>query len=146
MATNLEDPEAGELWPIEERDPELVAWMRSVGIRPATRSLHRPRYVAKRRPAWLAFLLRVSERMAAAPGRLFRSARSPRGRSRMPENLEVWENSEFWPLPDRDPEVTERLRAAGVRLATASLDRPRRVAKRRPAWAAFLLTLLKVRG
>ena len=49
--------------------------------------------------------------------------------------------AEWYPLLDRDPELTDRLRAAGVRVATHSLDRPRHVAKHRPRWLAFLLTL-----
>lgn len=52
----------------------------------------------------------------------------------------------LYPLLDRDPELTERLRAAGIRVATHSLDRPRHVAKHRPRWLAFFLRVVGVRG
>ena len=38
--------------------------------------------------------------------------------------------------------LEDRLRAAGIRLATRSTDRPRRAAKLRPRWLAFLLGLV----
>jgi hypothetical protein len=142
VAANLEHAEVEEPWPIEERDPERVAWMRAAGIRPATRSLDRPRHVARKRPGWLAFLLRS----CAAAERLLTSIGKPGGNSRVRADPEECELAEIWPMPERDPEVTERLRAAGVRLATRSLDRPRRVARRRPAWLVFLLTLVGARG
>ena len=134
MATNLEDPEAGELWPIEERDPELVAWMRSVGIRPATRSLHRPRYVARRRPFWLAFLLRRADAIAVLGRRLLGK---PRKQSEGDLEFEQ-QLREIWPVPDRESPLI-------IRPATRSLDRPRYVAKRRPAWLAFLLRVATAR-
>jgi hypothetical protein len=140
MAIDLEDAEAE--WPLVEQDPERVAWLRAAGIRPATRSLDRPRHVARPRAAWLAFLLRVADAVAAAGRRLLGIQRKP-----SQDDLELdLQLSEIWPVPERDPEVAERMRAAGIRLATDSLDRPRRVAKPRPAWAAFLLTMLKVRS
>jgi hypothetical protein len=52
----------------------------------------------------------------------------------------------IWPMPDRDHEGVERSRVLRIRPATQSLHRPRRVAKRRPAWLAFLLTLVGTRG
>jgi hypothetical protein len=48
----------------------------------------------------------------------------------------------LWPRKDVDPELDARLRAAGVRIPTRSLDRPRVVVKPRPAWLAFLITLV----
>ena len=54
-------------------------------------------------------------------------------------NAEVADN-----LPRTDDlELDERLRAAGVKLATTSLDRPRSPVRLRPRWLAFLLTLVK---
>jgi hypothetical protein len=38
-----------------------------------------------------------------------------------------------------EAEFLERLRAAGVKLAEGSLDRPRVIVKQRPWWLAFLI-------
>lgn len=57
MLTHLEEPEADERWPRKDVDPDFDERMRAAGVRVPTRSLARPRYVAKQRPAWLAFLL-----------------------------------------------------------------------------------------
>ncbi|HEX8906958.1 MAG TPA: hypothetical protein VF771_19055 [Longimicrobiaceae bacterium] len=46
------------------------------------------------------------------------------------------------PAVDEDRALQDRLRAAGVQLATRSLDRPRTPVKLRPRWLAFLLTLV----
>jgi len=86
--------------------------MRSVGIRPATRSLHRPRYVAKRRPRWLAFLLRS----CAAAGRLLPSIGKLGVDRREQADLEERELAAIWPMPERDHEGTA-LDAARVRRA-----------------------------
>jgi hypothetical protein len=48
----------------------------------------------------------------------------------------------LWPRKDVDPEFDEEMRAAGFRIPTRSLDRPRVVVKPRPAWLAFLITLV----
>jgi hypothetical protein len=42
----------------------------------------------------------------------------------------------------KDAEFLERLRAGGVRLATASPNRPRVTVKQRPRWWAFVLRTL----
>jgi hypothetical protein len=42
--------------------PDEVAWMRQRGIKPATRPWTPPTPV-RQRPAWLAFLLRTSDRV-----------------------------------------------------------------------------------
>lgn len=56
------------------------------------------------------------------------------------------ETMEMWPDDGEDGALKERLREGGVRLATQPLDRPREVVKLRPAWLAFLLTLLRPRA
>jgi hypothetical protein len=139
MLPHLEEAEADERWPRKHVDPEYDGRMRAAGMRVPAHSLDRPRYVAKRRPAWLAFLLRV-----AAAGKP--SALRPLKRTHCNVHLQTEEEEEIWPPPGRDPEVAARLSAAGVRLATRSLDRPRRLARRRPAWLALLLRSLRVRG
>ena len=53
---------------------------------------------------------------------------------------------EMWPEDEDERALNERLRAAGVRLPTHSLDRPRELVKLRPAWLAFLLSLVRVRA
>jgi len=52
------DRRLSEVWPVPDRNP----YERSAPlvIRPATQSLDRPRHVARRRPGWLAFLLRMA--------------------------------------------------------------------------------------
>ena len=132
MATDLE-AEAGEL--IEERDPELVARMRAAGIRLATRSLDRPRHVARRRPFWQAFFLRRADAIAGWGRRLLGK---PRKQSE--DDLEFERQlSELWPVPNRESPLI-------IRPATRSLYRPRHVARRRPAWLAFLLRVTGARG
>lgn len=49
---------------------------------------------------------------------------------------------ERWPRKDVDPEYDAEMRALGFRIPTRSLDRPRVVVKPRPAWLAFLITLI----
>jgi hypothetical protein len=56
------------------------------------------------------------------------------------------ETGETWTQADEARALEERLRAGGVRLATKSLDRPRTVVKPRPAWLAFLMTLVSARS
>jgi hypothetical protein len=56
---DLEEAELAEIWPAAIRDGKGVERVGALRVRPATRSLHRPRHVARRRPALLAFLLRV---------------------------------------------------------------------------------------
>ena len=48
----------------------------------------------------------------------------------------------LWPRKDVDPEFDEEMRAAGFRIPTRTLDRPRVVVKPRPAWLAFLINLV----
>jgi|GEM_PF-2734709 hypothetical protein len=48
----------------------------------------------------------------------------------------------LYPRRDVDPEFDEEMRAAGFRIPTRSLHRPRVLVKPRPAWLAFLLTLV----
>jgi len=48
--------------------------------------------------------------------------------------------------PEEERALIERLKAAGYRMPTRSLDRPRQLAKRRPAWLAFLFSLLRAKG
>lgn len=48
----------------------------------------------------------------------------------------------LWPRKDVDPVFDEEMRAAGFRIPTRTLDRPRVVVKPRPAWLAFLITLV----
>ena len=48
----------------------------------------------------------------------------------------------LYPRKDVDPDFDERMRAAGVRIPTRSLHRPRILVKPRPAWLAFLITLV----
>ena len=43
--------------------------------------------------------------------------------------------------PDEERALDERLVAAGMRLPTKSFDRPRVLARRRPRWKAFLITV-----
>jgi len=52
------------------------------------------------------------------------------------------EKDALWPRQDVDPEFDEAMRAAGFRIPTRSLDRPRVVVRPRPAWIAFLITLV----
>jgi len=52
----------------------------------------------------------------------------------------------MYPRRDVDPELDERLRAAGVRIATRSLDRPRILVKLRPTWLAFLIRISVAAG
>jgi hypothetical protein len=52
------------------------------------------------------------------------------------------EKDALWPRKDVDPAFDEEMRAAGFRIPTRSLDRPRVVVKPRPAWLAFLITLV----
>src|ERR1700741_434272 len=125
--------EAGENHPRRPFDPVMDEWLGGMGVRVATHSLDRPRIVVKPRPAWLPFLAMVPA--GAAPGR--------RSYSRPSRPVEI-DPDEI--LPERDPEVATRLCDAGIRLATHSLDRPRVVVKRRPAWLAFLVAALRVRG
>jgi hypothetical protein len=58
VQADLEEAELAAIWPTAI-DWEGVERVGAVRIRRATRSLHRPRHVAERRPALLAFLLRV---------------------------------------------------------------------------------------
>ena len=48
--------------------------------------------------------------------------------------------------PDEERALNERMIAAGYRMSTRSLDRPRQLARRRPAWLAFLFSLLRAKG
>jgi hypothetical protein len=59
VQADLEEAELAEIWPTAISDWESVERVGGLRIRPATRSLHRPRRVAKPRPALLAFLLRL---------------------------------------------------------------------------------------
>jgi hypothetical protein len=43
-----------------------------------------------------------------------------------------------------EAEFLERLRAAGVKLATGELNRPRVIVKQRPRWLAFLVRTLRL--
>ena len=140
MATGLDDMETGELWPLPERDPEVAERLRAAGVRLATQSLDRPRRVARPRPSWLAFLLRRSDDVAAMGRRILRIKRKPSRR-----DLELDQRlSEIWPVPDRDPEGVERQSPLVIRPATRSLDRPRYVARPRPAWLAFLIRMARI--
>ena len=65
MLTHPEQAEANETWPRKDVDPEFDEEMRRLGARIPTRSLDRPRVVVKPRPAWLAFVLRVTSRGSA---------------------------------------------------------------------------------
>ena len=125
------------MWdPEEERalEERLIA----AGFRMPTKSLDRPRVLAKRRPAWLAFLMRQHRRVRELPAifRDFARARERRKTRSEPVNV---------PLPEWDPEeekaLEQRLIAAGYRMPTLSLDRPRVMARRRPRWKAILITL-----
>jgi len=49
---------------------------------------------------------------------------------------------ERWPRQNNDSEFDAEMAAAGFRIPTRPLDRPRVVVKPRPAWLAFLITLL----
>ena len=111
---------AEERWPRRDDDSEFDAEMAAAGFRIPTRPLDRPRVVVKPRPGWLAFLLRLA------------------GRETLP-----FERIELRPLRDRDPELDAVLQAMGVRVATYSLDRPRYVARQRPAWLAFIVRALR---
>jgi hypothetical protein len=48
----------------------------------------------------------------------------------------------LYPREDVDPEFDEAMRAAGARIPTRSFNRPRVLVKPRPAWLAFLITLV----
>jgi hypothetical protein len=48
----------------------------------------------------------------------------------------------LYPRKDVDPELDEAMRAAGARIPTRSFNRPRVLVKPRPAWLAFLITLV----
>lgn len=159
MLTHHEEAADDELWPRKNVDPEMREWMQAQGIRIATRSLDRPRYVAKGRPAWLAFILRTADRVDATVRRLLR--KPPRGADEIDDLGDIWlfrtaddrpqphgraeelgAADEHWPRKDVDPEFDEEMRALGFRVPTRSLDRPRVVVKPRPAWLAFLITLI----
>jgi hypothetical protein len=58
------------------------------------------------------------------------------------EHLTEAEMDALWPRKDVDPEFDEQMRAMGARIPTRSLDRPRVVVRPRPAWLAFLITLV----
>ncbi|HSU16451.1 hypothetical protein [Longimicrobium sp.] len=47
--------------------------------------------------------------------------------------------------PDEERALDARLIAAGYRMPTGSLNRPRRLAKKRPRWLAFLYSLMQGR-
>lgn len=53
------------------------------------------------------------------------------------------ETVEMWPRDDDERALNERLRAAGVQLATTSLVRPREIAKSRPGWLAHVLNWVR---
>jgi hypothetical protein len=48
--------------------------------------------------------------------------------------------------PEEERALDARLIAAGYRMPTRSLNRPRRLAKKRPRWLAFLYSLVRRRG
>ncbi|HKP75683.1 MAG TPA: hypothetical protein VJT67_09085 [Longimicrobiaceae bacterium] len=48
-----------------------------------------------------------------------------------------------WPATDEEHALRERLRAAGVQVATQPLDRPRILVRKRPRWLAFLVALTR---
>lgn len=56
------------------------------------------------------------------------------------------ETVDMGPTDEDEGALNERLRAAGVRLATTSLVRPREIAKSRPGWLAYLLNRVGVRA
>jgi hypothetical protein len=58
------------------------------------------------------------------------------------EQLTEAEMDALWPRKEVDPEFDEQMRAMGARIPTRSLDRPRVVVRPRPAWLAFLITLV----
>ena len=53
------------------------------------------------------------------------------------------ETVDLWPATDEEQALRERLRSAGVQLATQSLDRPRVLVRKRPRWLAFLVALTR---
>ncbi|HEX8905387.1 MAG TPA: hypothetical protein VF771_11120 [Longimicrobiaceae bacterium] len=48
--------------------------------------------------------------------------------------------------PEEERELREKLIAAGFRMPTKSLDRPRVAVKGRPRWLAFLVRLFRLQG
>lgn len=159
MLTHHEEAADEERWPRKNVNPEFDAEMRALGARIPTRSLDRPRVVVQPRPAWLAFVLRTADRVDATVRRLLRKPR--RDADEIEDLGDVWifragddrpqpyggaekpsAAGERWPRKDVDPEFDEEMRALGFRIPTRSLDRPRVVVKPRPAWLAFLITLI----
>jgi hypothetical protein len=144
MKTRIEHVDIEQpLWdPEEER--ALQERLIAAGFRMPTKSPRRKRYAAKRRPAWLAFLVRQHRRVRELPVFLREFARSrARGKSRTEPadvQLPVWD-------PEEEKALEARLIAAGYRMPTLPLDRPREAVKGRPPWLAFLVRLYRrVRG
>jgi hypothetical protein len=137
----LAEARANALYPRKDVDPELDEEMRAAGFRIPTRSLDRPRILVKLRPAWLAFLIRIS----VAAGHLLGRIWDPKRNGLVQADLEEAELAEIWPTAI-DWEGVERVGGVRIRRATRSLHRPRYVAKRRPALLAFLLRVVGARG
>jgi len=135
------DAELDALYPREDVDPEFDEKMRALGVRVPTRSFNRPRVLVKPRPAWLAFLIRIS----LAAGRLLGRIWTPKRKGWVRADLEEDELAEIWPTAI-DWEGVERVGGVRIRRATRSLHRPRHVAGRRPAVLAFLLRVVGARS
>ncbi|HEX8243331.1 MAG TPA: hypothetical protein VF541_07540 [Longimicrobium sp.] len=139
MKTRIEHVDVPQpLWDPEE-EKALEQRLIAAGFRMPTKSLDRPRVLARRRPAWLAFLMRQHGRVRELPAFFRELARaSARKRKSRTGPVDV-------PLPEWDPEeekaLEARLIAAGCRMPTLPLDRPRVMARRRPRWKAILITL-----
>lgn len=141
-----------ERWPLLDRDPAVAARLREAGVRLATGSLDRERQVAKRRPAWLAFILRAANRVGATVRQLLRK-RKP-GADEVDDLEDLWTSldaaervrDDRWPRREADPVMDAWLRSMNIRPATHSLDHPRPVMNQWPAWLAILLNRLKVRS
>jgi hypothetical protein len=154
MLTHHEEAANDERWPAPDRDPVVAARLQEAGVRLATGSLDRPRYVAKRRPAWLAFFLRTLDHVDANVRRLLRkpqrSADEIDDMGPFPwadgDLLEPHEAPEGWSLREIDPAMDAWMRSMGIRPGRYSLDHPRQVMHQRPGRLASFLNRLKARS
>lgn len=63
MATNLEDRETLDLWPEDADEQAFLEHLRANGVRLATGRWGGPYVLAKRRPWWLALIIRTLRKL-----------------------------------------------------------------------------------